>query len=192
MERSLILDWPDVSVAAQEIFRIWTSASSRELNWANTGWIALGRAGLTTYSDEVKKTLVLVRFLTLGTIFREFCELARDEVFDPCIYLWADALEIEPIQVGQALGPDNLNESNGNLSLEGAIYELMDQNRSEIVSALVKYFGNESSLFLSLWRASDRAEIEEPAEDDYIVLNEITLEKMRAFEWIGQGMPRLH
>jgi hypothetical protein len=48
------------------------------------------------------------------------------------------------------------------LDLEYAIDELMDQSRSEIVPTLVKSFGNESALFLSLWKASDGAEIEEP------------------------------
>jgi hypothetical protein len=192
MDKGSMLDWAEVSGPAQEIFRIWMSASSKELDWANTAWIALGRAGLTNYGDEVDKTRVLVRFLTLGTIFREFCELARNEVFAPCIYLWADTLEIEPIRVGQVLGRNTLKESKENLDLEVAIDELMDQNRSEITSALVRHFGNESALFLSLWRASDGAEIEAPELDDSAVLNEVTPEKMRTFEWIGEGMPRLH
>ena len=66
-----MLDWTEVSVAAQEIFRIWSSQSSKELDWANTAWIALGRAELTNYADEVQKTLVLFRFLILGTILPE-------------------------------------------------------------------------------------------------------------------------
>lgn len=78
------------------------------------------------------------------------------------------------------------------LDLEYAIDELMDQSRSEIVPTLVKSFGNESALFLSLWKASDGAEIEEPEEDDRLVLNEVTPLKMRAFEWITNGMPSLH
>ena len=100
-------------------------------------------------------------------------------------------MEISPIRVGQVLGPGTLKESMVDLNLESAINELMDQNRDEIVSALVEYFGNDSSLFLSLWKASDGAEIEEPEEDGYFVLNEVTPEKMRAFEWIGEAMPRL-
>jgi hypothetical protein len=103
-------------------------------------------------------------------MFRGFCELAREEVFDPCVYQWADALKLDPIRVGRVLGPDNLNESDGELTLKDVIDEQMEQNRSEIVSALVKYFGNESSLFLSLWRASHEAEIEEPGRDDYTEL----------------------
>lgn len=192
MGEGLKLNWADVSRGAEEIFRIWTSESSKELDWANTAWIALGLAGLTNYSDEVQKTLVLIRFLTLGTIFREFCELARDEQFEPDVYNWAEILEINPIRLGQVLGPNALNEPVHDLDLEYAIDELMDQSRSEIVRTLVKSFGNESSLFLSLWKASDGAEIEEPEEDDGLVMNEVTPLKMRAFEWITNGMPQLH
>jgi hypothetical protein len=71
MDKGSMLDWADVSSAAQMIFRIWMSESSEELDWANTALIALGRAGLTNYADEVQKTLVLVRFLILGTILPE-------------------------------------------------------------------------------------------------------------------------
>ena len=49
MDKGSMLDWAEVSAAAREIFRIWTSESSKELDWANTAWIALGRAGLTNY-----------------------------------------------------------------------------------------------------------------------------------------------
>jgi hypothetical protein len=192
MEKGSMLDWTEVSVGAREIFRIWMSESSKELDWANTAWIAIGRAGLTDYTDEVQKTLVLTRFLTLGTLFREFCELAREEIFEPDVFGWAEALEINPIRVGQALGSDTLKESLDDLDLEGAINELMGQNRCQVVSALMKHFGNESALFLSLWNASNGAEIEEPEEGDYIALNEVTPSKMRAFEWITEGMPTLH
>jgi hypothetical protein len=192
MDEGSTLDWTEVSVAAREIFCIWMSESSKELDWANTAWIALGRAGLTNYTDAVQKTLVLVRFLILGSIFREFCELTREEPSDCDVDDWAEALEINSIRVGQVLGPGALKEPVEDLNLVDAINELMDQNRDEIVSTLVKYFGNESSLFLSLWKASDGAEIEEPEDDDFVALNEVTPLKMRAFEWITEGMPRLH
>jgi hypothetical protein len=159
------LDWTEVAPAAQDIFRIWLTASSKEIDWANTAWIALGRSGLTGYSDEVQKTLVLVRFLTLGMLFREFCELARDEVFEPDMSEWTDVLEISPIRLGQILGPDALNEPDDQLDLQTAINELTDQHRAEVTSALLKSFGNESALFLSLWQASDGAEIEEPEQE---------------------------
>jgi hypothetical protein len=186
------VDWTEVSAAAEDVFRVWRSESSKELDWANTAWIALGRAGFTKYSNAVEKTLVLVRFLTVGIMFREFCELAREETFELDASEWANALEISPVRVGQALGSDSLKDFEDSLDLETALSYLIDQNRSEVFSVLVKAFGTESSLFASLWKASDGAEIEEPEEDVYRILNETSPNKMRAFEWITEGMPAIH
>jgi len=44
---------------------------------------------------------------------------------------------------------------------------------------------------LSLWRASEGGTIDEPEEDADSVLNEVTAERMKAFEWITEGMPSL-
>jgi hypothetical protein len=192
MEKIATLDWSDVSQAAEGIFRIWQTQSSKELDWANTAWIALGRAGLTKYSDEIEKTLVLVRFIALGTMFREFCELARDESFDTGLSDWLDLLEISPVRVGQVLGPGYRRDCEDFLDIDTALLDLIDEKRPGIFEALVKAFGNESSLFSSLWRATDGAEIEEPEEADYFILNDATASKMEAFEWITSGMPRLH
>lgn len=54
----------------------------------------MSRAGLTKYSDELEKTRVLIPFVALGAIFREFCELSRDEIFDADPSDWADSLKI--------------------------------------------------------------------------------------------------
>jgi hypothetical protein len=85
------------------------------------------------------------------------------------------------------LGPSALKEPIESLNLEHALKELIDQNREEIVSTLMKHFGSESSMFTSLWNASNGAEIEEPEENNSVVQNEVTPQKMRAFEWIVEG-----
>jgi hypothetical protein len=54
--------------------------------------------------------------------------------------------------------------------------------------ASVKSFGNESSLFVSLWK---QTEPKNAKADDYFGLNKVTPEKMRAIDWIGEGTPRL-
>jgi hypothetical protein len=185
------VEWEDVSAAAERIFRVWASESGKELDWANTAWIALGRAGLTSYKGGIKQTIVLLRFMTLGAIFREFCELAREEPHDASISDWAEALEISPVRVGQALGPHYLEDSDDPIKLGSALMALIDQCRLEVFEALVKEFGNESSLFLSLWRASEGGAINDPEENADCALNDITPDKMKAFEWVTEGMPSL-
>jgi hypothetical protein len=185
------LEWEDVSTAAESMFRVWVSETGKELDWANSAWIALGRAGLTSYNGAVQQTIVLLRFMTLGVIFREFCELAREEPHDIDVTDWAESLEISPVRVGQALGPHYLEDSDDPIKLDTALMALIDQCRPEVFEVLVKAFGNKSSLFLSLWRASEGGTIDEAEENGDSVLNEATAEKMRAFEWITEGMPSL-
>jgi len=185
------VEWEDVSAAAERIFRVWASDTGKELDWANSAWIALGRASLTSYKGGVEQTIVLVRFMTLGVIFRDFCELAREEPRDVDITDWAESLEISPVRVGQALGPHYLEDSDDPIKLGTALMALIDQCRPGVFKVLVKALGNESSLFLSLWRASEGGAIDGPEENADSVLNEVTPEKMKAFEWIGEGMPSL-
>lgn len=80
------------------------------------------------------------------------------------------------------LGPKYLEDSDDPVKLEGALLALIDQIRPDISATLVKGFGNESTLFLSLWRASEGGAIDEPEEDANSVLNEVTPERMKAFE----------
>ncbi len=126
---------------------MWAPEAGKELDWANSAWIALGRAGLTSCNGGIEQTVVLLRLMTLGVLFREFCELARGEPHDADITDWADSLGISPVRVGQALGLNYQEDSNDPIELEAALMALIDRYRTEVFGALVKAFGNESSLF---------------------------------------------
>jgi len=54
-----MVEWEDVSAAAESMFRVWVSETGKELDWANSAWIALGRSGLTSYNGAVQQTIVL-------------------------------------------------------------------------------------------------------------------------------------
>lgn len=166
------VEWEDVSAAAESIFRVWASETGKELDWANSAWIALGRVGLTSCKGGIEQTIVLLRLITLGVILREFCELARGEPHDADITDWADSLEINPVRVGQVLGLHYLEDSDDPIELATALMVLVDRYRPDVFEALVKAFGNESSLFLSLWRASEGGAIDDPEENGESVLNE--------------------
>jgi len=43
---------------------------------------------------RIEQAIVLLRLITLGIIFREFCELARGEPHEAAITDWADSLEM--------------------------------------------------------------------------------------------------
>jgi len=179
------LTWTDLSPAAHQIFHIWTDRHLEELRWASSAWTALQRAGLTSYSSEVEKTLVLIRLMTLAAMYHEFAERAWQEYFTPEYVDWAEQLEIDEIHVDELLGPDELRDSVDHSLLEDRLQFLVNLSRHEIYKALVAYFGDDSGIFTALWK------IQEPEEDDYFILNEVTLDKMAAFDWIRQGMREL-
>jgi hypothetical protein len=180
------LTWTDLSPAAHEIFHIWTDRHAEEMRWANSAWTALQRAGLTSYSGEVEKALVLIRLMTLAAMYHEYADRAWQETFTPEYLHWADELEIDEVHVGELLGPDELRDSIDHSLLEDRLQFLVNLSRHEIYKALIAYFGDDSGIFAALWK------IQEPEEDEYFILNEVTLDKMAAFDWINQGMREIH
>jgi hypothetical protein len=183
------LAWADTSESAREIFHIWEDHHQEELRWAKAGWSGLQKRGLTAYANEVEKDMVLVRIMALATMYHEFCEVAWQEMFETEHSAWADELGISQVHVGQLLGSNQMADSDdsddANL-FEDGLGLLIDQNRSRIYSALTAHFGGCTGLFVSLWR------ILKSDEDDFSIVNELTPDKGNAFQWIDQGMYRLH
>lgn len=179
------LTWTDLSPAGHEIFHIWTDRQAEELHWASSAWTALQRAGLTSYSSEVEKTLVLIRLITLAAMYHEFADRAWQEIFSPDYLQWADELQIDENHVDDLLGSDELRDPVDHDLFGERLQFLVNLSRHEIYKALVAYFGDDSGIFTALWK------IQEPEEDDYFILNEVTLDKMAAFDWIRQGMREL-
>jgi hypothetical protein len=151
MAERYVVWWDDVSREAEPIFRMWTDA--RELEWAKESWEALGKRGLTSYSDEVERTLVFVRLMALAGIYLDFCELAFDEIHDAAYTMWASDLCLSTFRVAQCVGPQfsKDEDADDNQLLEDALRELMDKARSDIHEVLRSKFGDDSLLFVSLW-----------------------------------------
>jgi hypothetical protein len=133
-----------------ERYVVWTDA--RELEWAKESWEALGKRGLTSYSDQVERTLVFVRLMALASIYLDFCELAFDEIHDAAYTVWASDLCLSTFRVSQCVGSQfsKLEDADDNRLLEDALRELMDKARSDIHQILRSKFGDDSLLFVSL------------------------------------------
>jgi len=86
---------------------------------------------------------------------------------------------------------------------EGVKY-LANQTRAEVWKALCKGFGqldgkmggNETDLFLSLWKSNwpdtDEDEEEDGRETNSEILNYVTAGKAAAYEWVSSGCESLH
>jgi hypothetical protein len=185
MATRIDLPWTDFSPATLEIFHIWTDRQEEELRWASSAWTALNKAGLTAYSNEVEKTIVLIRLITLAAMYHEFADRAWQEYFSPDYVDWAEQLEIRETDVRELLSPGDSFDSDDDSHFRDRLQFLINLSRLEIYKALAAHFGDDSGIFVALWR------IQETEEDEYSILNDITTDKMAGFEWINQGMKEI-
>lgn len=189
--------WEDPSVS---MFDVWIGQP--ELAWARKAWAALERKGLTLFSNELERTRVLIRAMTLGTIYREFCDLAHDDAWDSENLIWAGEMSLNSFRVAQLVGDefdmdDDRDESG---LLDSALSSLIDDEREGICKALCEGFDGEAMLFVSLWNSMypEKSPNDDPDDDEGIpespedVLNtNCTWQKTRAYSWISEGMPRV-
>lgn len=199
------ITWEILAKPAEDIFNIWVGRP--ELKWAKTAWQKLDERGLTAYEDELEKHRALLRFLTLGAIYHEFCEKAFSEFASVEIIFWLSALEdaglyISPFRLGQLLGSSFLLDEeilNSDIEQElipDFVMRLMEQERRLVFSGLRDGFGNESLLFAHLWLSNQTSLEMDDEEDEFVetvddVLAYATFDKMSAFEWVNEGMPSL-
>ncbi|MEL0591258.1 MAG: ATP-binding protein [Planktothrix rubescens PR222] len=210
------IEWHDIQKSASEIFNIWENGP--ELKWAEDAWSKLDLEGLTSYKNELDKHIVLIRFLTIGTLYHEFCQFAFEEMANIDYFSWAEALDSEklflsPFRLGQLLGSsfmpeEEIYDSDAEQSLlPEFIGSLVEQQREIVVAALVNGFDGESLLFAHLWLSPHGVDQEnkyyDEDEDSWIydesntvetiedVLANATFDKMTAFEWVMDGMPAI-
>ncbi len=185
--KSSRVTWKDVSDAASSMFRIWSGQP--ELRWGRAAWKVLGRRGLTEYSDEIERTKVLVRLMSLVTMYQEFCGLAWEEWHEPEYEMWATELGMSPFRIGQLVSPEFQRDTEEETErlVEQALADLVEKARAEVYEALTNGFSGDSMLFVSLWKSNGS----DKDVDPYFVLNDVTFDKMGAFAWITNGMPRV-
>jgi Putative DNA-binding domain len=214
MSRIMKIEWHNIKESASEIFNIWVD--SPELKWAEDAWSKLDLEGLTSYTNELDKHIVLIRFLALGTLYYEFCQFAFEEMSNIDYYSWAKALDSEDLflslfRLGQLLGSsympvEEIYDSSAEQSLlPDFIGSLVEQQRAIVVAALVKSFGSASLLFAHLWLSPNTLDHENEDDDKdggiYYrsntvetvenVLASAAFEKMAAFEWVMDDMPAI-
>ena len=187
------LNWNDVKDGARNLFKVWCLGS--ELEWAERAWAMLEKAGLTNYSDAVEETRVRVRLLALATIYWDFCRIGADEDigWDDLNEHATENLGIEPFRLAQVAGPAfdaDDNGSEGSSLVEGALRQVIVEERPAIGTAIIKGFGDVGA-FLSALFATIKPP-PEPPEDGEEEPEADEPDFMRAapvMGWIMEGMP---
>ena len=180
----MVLGWEEVKGAAQAAFDVWVSGG--ELQWAKEVWERTVAAGLANYSNELERHRVAVLFLGLAGLYRDFCSMAWDESDAPTYSYWAEELNLDDFVLEQLVGPGSRTEGNG------ALNDLVNATRPQVVRMLTQFFGNVNPLFVSLWRAGPSSTNEEDDNCDGVltddeILNDATPEKLAAYSWLDSG-----
>lgn len=193
-------------------YTIW--AGGKAIHWYKKAWSLLEKGGLTTYQNDLEYTSVIVRAYTLAMVYMEFCDLAFDEY---CCYDftdWEEESELSQFRIGQLsnkqLDDDECSE------LDDAFKGLVEHERIKVVDCLVKNIGpgGESTIFVYMYLTAVDMDDEEDIEDEdsdcsndevseydryeretdlYFgeIVNDVTSEKMVAYDWLSQGTYRL-
>lgn len=189
-------DLGDLYRLGLELFNIWSGGT--EVEWAAYMWSILERAGLTAYDDgdEVERTLVVCRLVTLAGINLEFAAHAWGEGYRG---EWRESVHVDflgdyplldPVAIGRLAERSGVctdSVDDGRESVTSLIHELAADEWDRVVRALLEELG-ESYLFASLWATRDGdARYPLPAE----VVGEITstdiFEKADAYGWVSDG-----
>ena len=184
------IGWDRFVEVAEELFKV---LGRSELLWARQAWESLAKAGLADASSELDRHRVAIRFIALATIYREFCTLAWKKNTRSHYAEWAVFLDLYPLRLGQLLGekatlPEKAKEER---LLDEAVALLANRERPALHKALLAAFGGVSKLFIAMWRTHEKPEgapgKPEPRETDDTIVNDLSFEKIDAFEFVSKG-----
>ncbi len=122
-----------------------------EYRWLEHVWNKMIELHLASYTNEIGRHLVIVRFLGLYEqiiificlVFNQKHSIAFDEAFKE--------LGISPLRLGQMTGPDHEIETGDEHQLNrSALRFLVKGQRGTVYNAIFRIFGGESGVLLSL------------------------------------------
>jgi len=194
-----LVKWEGISEYASGLFN---AGGDNNIKWAGAAWKAISNKGLASYSNEKERHIVIIRLMTLATIYNEF----HDLVFDDCfcrddIYDWiydSEILNFHRIRVWQLVGKDfycdedlkksvinQFDEYNEMDLLIEDVNELIDEQREKVYLALVKHYTDDIELFISLL-STTYSEFDK----EFIDIENLSEAEESGLYWICQRMPR--
>src|SRR5690348_10933828 len=146
-------EWETVQRIAKSAFSIWVGQP--ELAWAKRAFGYLPGHGLSATNDAFNQTAAVLRFLVLGGIYNDFCEVAWDMTSHISYLEWCEPPDIiDRFVVGQLFAQLPDWGPGDEVDYSDALDRLVEQERSIVVAALLKGFGGISGLYASLWRSA--------------------------------------
>jgi len=188
--------WDNIFEWVPSILNVWVG--NPEHKWLRQAWEGLTDQGLTTYSTDLERHIVLIRLLTLAVMYEDFCYMAWRERYDRLFYDDFENLEMSAFRLGQLVEGDFdeefcSHEIEDDIELfENALKSLINARRDEVCRTLRKYFGGDSMVFAHMW-ITKIGDYDQNNSD--VIISDILMdidsieEKAEAFMWISDGMP---
>ena len=204
----------------EDLFDTSVWVKGREKFWYQKAWECLNKQGLTSYTSREEECLVYIRIDTLNMIYREFCELALDEIYEyECMAETFEETLLE-IEIGQlyAKYTDNefIDDFSGNIDY--ALCCLADSQRKAVYDALydeLDLLGMFCGMYFTAYTPD--CWLEDIDDEDYCIYDErkakinsydeywdsiqndvneymsdFSFEDTAAFGWIMEGTYRIH
>lgn len=203
----------------EELFDTSVWVNGREKYWYRRAWECLAKKGLTSFRSREEECLVYIRIATLNMIYREFCELALDEIYEyECMAETFEETLLE-IEIGQLYAKHTDNEFIDDFSgnIDYALCCLADSQRKAVYDALydeLDYLGMFCGMYFTsytpnCWFEEDNEYDHIPIErktkinsyDEYWdsiqndvneYMSDFSFEDTAAFGWIMEGTYRIH
>lgn len=194
------ISFDEVENACQKIFGgVWLT--NRGIEFARKCWEIFNEYEITSYKNEIGRSIILIRLIALGEIYREFNGIAFDEYIEPDYDEWTDVLEISKFRIGQIIGNNSdYSDDEEYADYINAIAYLSDQNRNTVYDILIKGFKNKDHLFYELYKTglpdeeineNDEEEVDDsyktPDIQDVLNDTDITSGKFEAYSWVSDG-----
>ena len=188
--------WAEIRLLAEQAFHVW--GCDFQYFWAREAWSVFEDAGLTTWSGFVERAEVYLRFIALGCLYRDFCQVAAEEHHYREDWTWATEVDLDKdvlspfvlgslskTEVDNTLEHDWLPEDDG---YQDVVAILVDQRRDIVFRTLVDGYGSIESLLMRLMLTLRRdPQYESSLDTEKIegVLNDTS--NMPVYEWLQSG-----
>lgn len=185
------LPWSFFAPATRDtVWGVWTHR--REFEWAATVWGEWTARGFTTFRTAEGYNRVIARYATLAHLYKTFCLLAFDTLFEPQdeYAFWMEVLPFIPEEVSSRLAGEEVDTSDPS----SVLGSLISQEHKDVVRELKACYGEEGLLFKSMRDTSGQDGILFASFQEILyrekqgIQGELWWDEERALGWITNGM----
>jgi hypothetical protein len=193
-----VATWEVIKEIATNIFHILSSGG--DIEWAESAWRHIEKTPLAYFSNEQEYYYVLVFLFSLGDLYHEYNEIARDERYERDVKYpeWVNESELQKIRFVVLAGEDYWQDYY--IDYNDGIFEVIDsligKQYSEVIEVLINSFGGRNELMRTLEISSGRLSEDALSEGEFIELGFkiedtiISYETINLDEWMKYGFPR--